>query len=388
MQIGSRHSAWLNLLWLSPLIACEGRWQNVRRAFHNFLSLRPASLSNPTRTPMKNILIVVLLVATVALSAIAYRQSNQAAQNRAELAQVHTDLAAVQTQVQAGKEAAEKVATNERKAKAMQEALTESSKFATEKTKQAEQLEAKLTEAKTNAANASPMAGVAKMFKDPKMRELMKSQQKAFMGPMITKQYEEFFKAANLSAEDTDQLKKLMTDKMLVGADQGMAMLDDSTTAEERAAAGKKIKADQDDYDAQIKQLLGDNYAAYQSYEKTVPDRSEVNQFGEQLSGDQALTADQKTQLVKELGTARSSFKWTTDYTQNKTPEDGNYAGMFSEEKIEKFAQEKEQFDAQFLERAQKILTPEQAKQYAEHQKTQRDMQMVGMKMAASMFGK
>ena len=336
---------------------------------------------------MKNILIVILLAATVALSAIAYRQSNQTAQNRAELAEVQTQLAASQAQLTAGKEAAEKIAINERKAKAMQEALAESSKFATEKTKQAEQLEAQLTEAKTNAAASNPMAGVAKMFKDPKMREMIKTQQKAFMGPMITKQYEEFFKAANLSSEDSEQLKKLMTDKVLVGADQGMAMLDDSTTAQERADIGKKIKADQDDYDAQIKTLLGDNYPAYQNYEKTATVRMEVNQFGDQLSGDQALTADQKTQLVKELGVARSSFKWTTDYTQNKTPEDGNYAGMFSEEKIEKFAQEKEQFDAQFLERAQKILTPEQSKQYAEHQKTQRGMQMMGMKMAASMFG-
>ena len=336
---------------------------------------------------MKNILIVILLVATVALSAIAYRQSNQTALNRAELAEVQAQLASSQAQLTAGKEASEKSALAARKAQAMQEALTESTKFGTEQAKQTEQLEAKLTEAKTNAAKANPMAGMAKMFKDPKMRELIKTQQKAFMGPMITKQYEEFFKAANLSSEDTDQLKKLMTDKMLVGADQGMALMDDSTTAEERLAAGKKIKADQEDYDAQIKTLLGDNYEAYKSYEKTVPDRSEINQFGDQLTGDQALTADQKTQLVKELGEARSSFKWTTDYTQNKTPEDGNYAGMFSEEKIEKFAQEKEQFDAQFLERAQTILSPEQAKQYAEHQKTQRDMQMMGMKMASSMFG-
>ena len=337
---------------------------------------------------MKNILIIVLLAATVALSAIAYRQSNQASQNRAELAQVHTDLAAVQTQVQAGKEAAEKVATNERKAKAMQEALTESSKFATEKTKQAEQLEAKLTEAKTNAANANPMAGMAKMFKDPKMRDMIKAQQKMVMGPMITKQYEEFFKSANLSADDTEQLKKLMTDKMLVGADQGMAMLDDSTTAQERADIGKKIKADQNDYDAQIKQLLGDNYPAYQNYEKTVTDRTEVNQFGEQLSGDAALTADQKSQLVKELSDTRSSFKWTTDYTKNQTPEDGDFAAMFSEEKLDTFTQEKERFDNEFLTKAQKILTPEQATKYADFQKTQRDMQMMGMKMAASMFGK
>ncbi len=337
---------------------------------------------------MKNILIVILLAATVALSAIAYRQSNQASQNRAELAQVHTELAASQTQVQAGKEAAEKIATNERKAKAMQEALTESSKFATEKTKQAEQLEAKLTEAKTNSANSNPMAGMAKMFKDPKMREMIKTQRKAFMGPMITKQYEEFFKSANLSTEATDQLKQLMTDKMLVGADKGMAMLDDSTTAQERADMGKQIKAETDDYDAQIKTLLGDNYAAYQSYEKTVPARTEVNQFGDQLSGDMALTAEQKTQLINELGATHSGFKWTTDYTQNKTPEDGDYAAMFSEEKLDKFTQEKESFDNEFLAKAQKILTPDQATKYAEFQKTQRDMQMFGMKMASQMFGK
>lgn len=336
---------------------------------------------------MKNILIVVLLVATIALSAIAYRQSNQASQNRTELAQVHTELAASQSQLQAGKEAAEKIATNERKAKAMQEALTESSKFATEKTKQAEQLEAKLTEAKTNSANNNPMAGMAKMFKDPKMREMIKTQQKAFMGPMITKQYEEFFKSANLSSEDGEQLKKLMTDKMLVGADQGMAMMDDSVTVQERADMAKKINADQADYDAQIKTLLGDNYAAYKSYESTVPDRTEVNQFGDQLSGDVALTAEQKAQLVKELGDTRSAFKWTTDYTKNKTPEDGNYAGMFSEDKLNTFAQEKENFDNEFLAKAQKILSPEQAKQYADFQKNQRDMQMMGMKMASQMFG-
>ena len=270
----------------------------------------------------------------------------------------------------------------------MQEALAESSKFANEKAKQTEQLEAKLAEAKTNAANANPMAGMAKMFKDPKMREMMKTQQKAFMGPMIAKQYDEFFKSANLSADDTEQLKKLMTDKMLVGADQGLAMMDDSVSDQGRADLGKKVKAESDDYDAQIKTLLGDNYPAYKTYEESVPNRTEVNQFNDQLSGDNALTADQKTQLIKEMGDERSAFKWTTDYTKNKTPEDGDYAKMFSEEKLNTYTQEKEQFDNEFLAKAQKILTPDQATKYADFQKNQRDMQMMGMKMAASMFGK
>jgi hypothetical protein len=48
--------------------------------------------------------------------------------------------------------------------------------------------------------------------------------------------------------------------------------------------------------------------------------------------------------------------------------------------------EEREQFDQQFLSRAQQILTPAQLTAFADFQKTQRQMQVAGLKMAAQMF--
>ena len=170
---------------------------------------------------MKNIVIAVLLIAAIALGTIAYRQANQAAQNRAELLQAHTELAAAQTKLTASAEAADKAASVERSSKAIQETLVKTSQFAKEKEQQAAQLQEKLADAKTNSSN--PMAGVAKMFNDPKMREMIKSQQKLVMGPMIEKQYGALFEQLKLTPDEGGQLKKLLTDKMLAGADAGEA---------------------------------------------------------------------------------------------------------------------------------------------------------------------
>ncbi len=335
---------------------------------------------------MKNIAIILLLLVSLTLGALVLHQQKQTAQAQTALGQTQTELAAAQTQLKANAEATAQIANTKRSSKILQETLVETSKFADEKAKQAEELQLKLAAAQTNTNN--PMAGMAKMFSDPKMKEMIKAQQKTVLGPMIAKQYGDLFQQLNLSADDSTQLKKLLLDKMLAGADVGMSLLDDSLDATNRAALGKQVKATTDDYEAQIKAFLGDGYTSYQSYEKTVPDRTVVNQFGDQLSGDNTLNPEQQAQLIQAMSEARTGFKWTTDYTDNnKVPDDGNYAALFSEDKLGKFTQEKEQFDQQFLERAQKILTPEQAKQFAEFQTTQREMQLMGMKMAAQMFG-
>lgn len=332
---------------------------------------------------MKNIALILLVILSLVLGALAVQQQKKTAQTRAELARVQAQLAAAQDQLKAVANAADQIATAKRSSKALQESLTETSRFADEKSKQAEQLQSALAAAKTNSAN--PLAGMAKMFNDPKMREMIKTQQKAMMGPMIEKQYGALFQQLNLSPDQSAQLKELMTKKMLAGADAGMAMLDDTVDAAKREELAKQIKSETDDYEAQIKQALGDSYPAYQSYEKTVPDRTVVNQFSDQLSGDNALTPDQQAQLVQSLNDARTGFKWTTDYN-NKTPPDGNFSAMFSPDKIAQFTQEKEQFDQQFLAQAQKILTSAQATQFEQFQTSQREMQLMGMKMAGQMF--
>ena len=327
---------------------------------------------------MKNIVIAILLVATIALGAFCLHQQNQ-------IAQTQSQLAGVQSQLKKKSEADEKNMFAESRAKMLQNALTETAAAAGEQSKQVAQLQKSLVATKTNGAN--PFGEMSKIFKDPKMKEMIKSSQKMFMGPMIDKQYAALFQQLNMTPEQAATLKDLLQKKMLAGADAGMSMMDGSLDTAQRADLTKQIKSQTDDYDAQLKQFLGDdNYPAFQAYEKTVPDRMTVSQFSDQLAGGASpLSNDQQQQLAVAMNDARTSFKWTTDYN-NKNPSSGDYASMFSEDKINQFTSEKEQFDQQFLTRAQQILTPEQAMAFQQFQTAQRQLQIMGMKMAANMF--
>ena len=333
---------------------------------------------------MKNTLIAILVVAAVGLGIFSWRQQQQAGQMQSQLAQSQKQLTAAQSQLTEKSGADEKVALAEKKSKILQDVLTDTSKFAAEKSQQAEQLQQSLAAAKTNANDTSPFAG---MFKDPAMKEMIKNQQKAVLGPMIAKQYAALFQQLGLTPEQSASLKDLLQQKMLAGTEMGMSMLDGSLDATKRAELAKQVKAQSDAYDAQIKQFLGaDNYSAFQAYEKTTPDRMVVSQFGDQLAGGPtALTADQQQQLIQAMGEERNGFKWTTDFN-NQNPPNGDFTAMFTEDKMNQFAQEKAKLDEQTLARAQSILTPDQFTAFQEFQASQRQMQVAGMKMAAKMF--
>lgn len=329
---------------------------------------------------MKNLVIAVLLIASVTLGAL-FLKDRAVRQNQAEqLTQAESRLAAMEAQLKEKPDDAEAARFAENKAKILQETLTATAAGAEAKSKEVASLQAA---AKTNTA-ANPLAA---MFKDPKMKELIKSQQKMVMGPMIEKSYAGLFKELSLTPEQSAGLKELLQGKMLVAADLGMSLMDGSLDADKRAELGKQIKTDSDDFDAQIKQFLGDDsYKAFQAYEKAMPDRMAVGQFSDELAGSgAALSAGQQQQLIQALNQARTNFKWTTDYS-SKTPGDMDYSKLFSEEKLNLFAQEKDQFDQQFLGRAKAILTPEQFTAYEKHQAMQLEMQLNAMKMAAKMF--
>jgi hypothetical protein len=281
-------------------------------------------------------------------------------------------------------EAIENARLTEAKAKILQQTLAQSTTVAVEASKKSEKLEASLDEAQTN----NPMHAMASMFKDPKMREMMKAQQKMVMGPILDKQYSDFYKQLNLTAEQTAALKDLIGKKMLAGADASFSMLDDSLDASQRADLAKQTKDQTDDVDSQIKQFLGDdNYKAFQSYEKSVPDRMTMSQFSDQFAGTpNALTADQQDQLVQAMSDARNNFNWTSGLNQQNPGANGDMGALLTEDNIKKFVTEREQFDQQFLARAQQILTPAQLADFEILQKNQRELQGAGLNMAKQMF--
>ncbi len=330
---------------------------------------------------MKNLLIALLTAAAIALGGFTIYQNKQLARSRNDLAALQQRLKDAEDQIAEQAAAAERAALAERKAKVLQETLSQASKVSADQSKQVAQLQNSLATVKTNSS------GFTELFKDPAMKEMIKAQQKAFIGPMIQKNYADFFKQLNLTSEQADHLKELLQQKMLVSADQGMALLDGTKTPEELKQAGKDIKAETDALDQSIKEFLGDeNYKNFKEYETSLPSRMSLNQFRDQVAGSESrLDAAQEQQLLNAMQDTRSSFKWTTDYQKNSG--DGNFAEMFNEDRMNKHFQEQIDYDNQLVERAKSFMNGQQLTAFQEFLKTQRTMQEAGLKMAAKMFG-
>ncbi|MDE3066150.1 MAG: hypothetical protein KGJ60_01220 [Verrucomicrobiota bacterium] len=331
---------------------------------------------------MKNLAIVVLTLAVVALGTWGVSDQSRIRSQAAQLAQTRARLAAVEAEVRRQSDLVERARFAEANEKMLQQLVVESSASVAEESRQSEHLKRSLA-----AGTNDPLQGIAAMFKDPKMRELIKSQQQAIMGPMIDRQYGALFQQLNLTPGQVAALKALLEKKMSAGTDAGFSMLDGSLDASQRAELARQIRSRTEDAENQIQQLLGDeDYQALQTYEKTVPDRTAVSQFSDQLAGTPtALSAQQQAQLIQAMGDARNDFQWSADLDPQNL-DSGNYAAMFTGENIETFTREMERNDEQVLTRAQQILTPAQLAAFQDFQRAQRQLQIAGMKMAGQMF--
>ena len=327
---------------------------------------------------MKNTLIVVLLAAMVALGGLFLLQKNRAGRAEANLQAVQKDAADLQSRLESQKEGANK----------LQQRLEDVRQEADIKAVQITEMEQALTNRPPPAARtnkeSNPFAG---MFKSPEMRELIKNQQKAFMGTTLERQYADFFSNTNLTTEQVDGLRELITKKMVSNMDAGMEMMGEDADAARRAEIAKQIKDNDDQINDEIKQLLGeDAYAEFKAYEKLQPERQSVNQFKEQLgSGANALTADQQQQLMQAMAEERKGFTFTTDYA-DKSKFDGDFSSYFSEDRVNQFVQEQERLNQQYLNRARTFLTADQMTAYEKFLTAQQEMQKAGMQMAAKMF--
>ncbi len=334
---------------------------------------------------MKTTFLIIAIVGCVALGILGVEQSKKLKSQGDELAATKQQVEGLEAELRQKEQDIEDAKVVQAKAKVLQQTLAESTTAAVAQSKKSEKLQQSLDEAQTN----NPMRTMASMFKDPKMREMMKTQQKAVLGPMIDKQYSDFFKQMNLSPEQAATFKDLVSKKMLAGADAGLSMMDDSLDASQRADLGKQMKAETDAVDAEVKQFLGDNnYPAYQAYEKTVPDRMTLSQFNDQMAGTAtALTPEQQNQMIQALSDARNNYTWNSGLNQPNPGANGDIASLLTEDNIAKFTAEREQFDAKFLLTAQRILTPAQLDNYKSFQDQQRQLQLMGLKMAGQMYG-
>jgi hypothetical protein len=221
---------------------------------------------------------------------------------------------------------------------------------------------------------------LGKMMKDPAMREMMREQQKAAINMM----YAGLFKDLNLSPEEKDKFKALLTDAQMRNIENAQGLFGDNK--EDALEDAQKLAADaKNQTDADIKVLLGDErFALYEDYQKNLGERMQIDQFKTRLAAEKLPLQDQQTtqllQIMKEEKAAVPPVI-PTDNTQFPKKE------LMTAENVDKQSAWMEDYNRRVLARAEQVLTPEQLKQYREFQEQQASLQKLGLNMARQMFG-
>lgn len=308
----------------------------------------------------KNIWIVLSFVAIVVLAAVAVRQSRQITQLQEQLESAAAEKAKTPPVPAPEKEISEPPAQTQPVETTLAPPTPE------------------LPTTQTSAGSTNNFfSGLAKMMKNPQMKEMVRAQQKV----MLDRQYGSLSKYLNLPAERLDALKELLSDRQMAMVDAGMSMMSGSDS--DRKQAVEESKAIKTDYDKKIQEFLGSqDYQVFQDYEKTVNERMSVQMFKDTLPVADVLTDQQEDNLIAVMYQERKDMPASSLMNnQNQDP------SQLTEERIAELQKQMEQLQKKYADRAAGILNPSQLEQFTKWQQQWSTMQMAGLKMAAQMFG-
>jgi hypothetical protein len=167
------------------------------------------------------------------------------------------------------------------------------------------------------------MNNLASLLENPEFSKLWNSQQKL----ALDSRYSPLFKALNLSPADLDKFKSLLvekqaaiTDVMSSAREQGL----DPRNPDDRAQLATLLQTAQAQVEANIQQTLGAaQFAQYQNYEQTLPQRNVVTQLAQSLS--YTGTPLQDTQVAQLVNILAAN---TPAQNQNASGLGGLFAGM------------------------------------------------------------
>ena len=231
---------------------------------------------------------------------------------------------------------------------------------------------------KDKAPDASPGGVMAEMMKNPAARDALKAQTRA----QLENEYRDLFDSLGLDETTADAVMKLITDRAFAQMDSAFAM--SSGSPEEKAAAAAALKAESDKAEAALKEKLGPNYASFEKFEKSAPERQQLKMVKSAFK-DKGLDFDEATEakLMDSLYETRSNWKFEHDYSNpaNLSPDSLN------EEALNRYAEENAKMQESVETKVREFLSPEQFDAFRAAQKQQQEMMQLGLKMSRGMFG-
>jgi hypothetical protein len=324
---------------------------------------------------MNKFLTPLLLVAVVALSGVVFAQRGKLQRQQAELAALREAVARESATQQA------EVAQIQERSEVFK--------------RESEQLRQKLAErtaptdnAKTvDAASAKKegmgdfMKGVAKMFTDPEMKKVMRSQQ----GMAIRMMYGDLTSELGLTPDEATLIFDLLTERQMSLAGKAMAAGTDEAGADAAAAEAKNA---QDSFAAELKNILGeDRMKKFEAYERTVGERMTLQQYTQSMSAAGSPLDETQRKSLLSIMTEERLKQPPSKFDPGTKDVAGAMKAMRTGEGMEQAMEQQRALNQRVLARARTVLSADQTLAFEAAQKQMIDMQEMGMKMWKSGMG-
>jgi hypothetical protein len=226
------------------------------------------------------------------------------------------------------------------------------------------------------------MAGFGSMMTNSAMKEMMRAQSKV----QLDAQYDRLFKFFNQPEAVIDGVKELLLDRQMALMSAGLAFMSGDVSADERKRKADELKTVKESFDKKIEDLLGTaDYDAFKQYEATQQERTQVEMFKHSIaSSAEPLTDQQEYDLVNAMYQIRTNAPLSALSRNDDTPPD---PADFSAEKVEEMLKQLDGMRGQYATTAQKYLSPAQSAEFQKFLQQQKQMNEMGLRMAAQMFG-
>jgi len=328
---------------------------------------------------MKNSILILSVAITLLCVCLVVQKNRQmeAAMARARAAENNREAIAAEA------------AQQQKRSRSLRAELRQSRVESVENASAAEELKRQLAAKQGTNDQAT---GVSAIFRDQAMREVLKDEAKSGVARNVNALFKSgLARQLQLNDAQSEALKQLLTQKGSLMWEQFLVpMMTGEIDEGSMAAAGKNIRQALDDNAQQMRVLLGnDGYDTYQWFDKTEPERDRLDNFAKQSAGaEQPLSDDQKAQLLGFMTDERARFQFQVDIGDPSRLDYEHWYDNFTPEKIDTYSSEVEQLNDLIMQRAQSVLTPEQAALLKDFMEKQVQQSRLTARMTTAMMGR
>jgi hypothetical protein len=229
--------------------------------------------------------------------------------------------------------------------------------------------------------SAPPEAGdMAKLLRDPAVRQAMRARADAQLELI----YGDYFKKLGLDETKRDALLAILKERQGTQTDLGLSVFDKKQSPAERKAIAEKLSRSAKEAGSKLREMLGKDYAAFEQFEKSAPEREQMAFFSSMLKEKNiALDEAGEKKILDVVFQERQAFKFDHDLSDVKAlqPE------ALTEAAVDRYMEQNAKLQQQVQAKVKPLLSAEQYDIFLKAQENQQQTAQMQLEWLRQLAG-